>query len=313
MVIMVLDQTIIPNDIVLFTNPSKILGNPVYGRFGKEFPIRFDFLDTMQGGNLSLQVHPMTKYVQDTFGQHYTQDESYYLLDAAEGACVYLGVQNGIKPSDMIKDLRRAESGEIKEFPAEKYANCFPAKKHDHFLIPGGTVHCSGSNAMVLEISSNPYMFTFKLWDWGRLGLDGRPRPINVGHGAKNIQFDRDTDFAKNHLINQIVKLDSGEGWEKEKTGLHQMEFIETVRTWFTEKYPATTEGIEEGSCHVINMIEGKEALVESVNESFEPFVIHYAETMIIPASVGEYTIKPYGESVGKKCGIITASIRTKA
>lgn len=54
------------------------------GEFCAEFPIRFDLLDTMGGGYLSLQVHPLTEYIQDSFGMHYTQDESYYLLDAAE-------------------------------------------------------------------------------------------------------------------------------------------------------------------------------------------------------------------------------------
>lgn len=79
-----------------------LLGDKVHARFGTEFPIRFDFLDTIGGGNLSLQVHPLTEYIQDTFGMHYTQDESYYILDAAENADthVYLGCKTGIQPEN---------------------------------------------------------------------------------------------------------------------------------------------------------------------------------------------------------------------
>ena len=62
--------------------PRSLLGEMVYQRFGAEFPIRFDFLDTMQGGNLSLQVHPLTAYIREKFGVDYTQDESYYMLAA---------------------------------------------------------------------------------------------------------------------------------------------------------------------------------------------------------------------------------------
>jgi len=74
-----------------------LLGDKVHARFGTEFPIRFDFLDTIGGGNLSLQVHPLTEYIQDTFGMHYTQDESYYILDAAENAAhaCLSGLQDG--------------------------------------------------------------------------------------------------------------------------------------------------------------------------------------------------------------------------
>ncbi|MGH2819713.1 MAG: mannose-6-phosphate isomerase, partial [Actinomycetota bacterium] len=65
-----------------------LLGPHVLETFGAEFPIRFDFLDTMEGGNLSLQVHPTSRYIGETFGMRYTQDESYYLMDAAPDAGV---------------------------------------------------------------------------------------------------------------------------------------------------------------------------------------------------------------------------------
>lgn len=159
-----------PSINVVLLRSKDLLGEPVEARFGKDFPIRFDFLDTVGGGNLSLQVHPTTQFIRDSFGMYYTQDESYYLLDAKEGATVYLGLKTGINRDDMINDLREAQKGNI-VFDAERYINRLPAKKHDHYLIPGGTVHCSGAGALVLEISSTPNLFTFKLWDWQRLGL----------------------------------------------------------------------------------------------------------------------------------------------
>src|SRR5512143_534644 len=135
---------------LVYRHPRELLGEAVHARFGEEFPIRFDFLDTMGGGNLSLQVHPPTEYIQDRFGVHYTQDESYYLVDAAPGACVYLGLREGVDRGAMLRDLRRAQQGRFR-FPDERYVNRWPARRHDHFLIPAGTVHCSGKDAVVLE------------------------------------------------------------------------------------------------------------------------------------------------------------------
>ena len=83
-------------------------------------------------------------------------------------------VKEGIVPEEMINALTEAQH--TGHFNAEKYVGNYPVKKHDHVLIPAGTVHCSGRNSMVLEISATPYIFTFKLWDWGRLGI-GRPSP----------------------------------------------------------------------------------------------------------------------------------------
>lgn len=291
-------------DLVLLKS-RELLGEPVEARFGKDFPIRFDFLDTVGGGNLSLQVHPTTQFIRERFGMCYTQDESYYLLDAKDDASVYLGLKTGIDRQALIDDLRKARRGEI-VFDAEKYVNKLPARKHDHYLIPGGTVHCSGANALVLEISSTPNLFTFKLWDWQRLGLDGKPRPINVERGKEVIDWRRDTEYIRQQLANRFTEMARGDGWREERTGLHPNEFIETRRHWFTKPVTHCT-GM---SVNVLNLIEGEEAVIESPRGAFEPFTVHYAETFIVPAGVGEYTISPAGRSAGCECATIKAYVR---
>lgn len=294
-----------PSNNLVFHNTRQLLGGPVEARFGQNFPIRFDFLDTIGGGNLSLQVHPTTQYIRDTFGIYYTQDESYYLLDAEEGSTVFLGLKTGVDPKEMIDALDEAQNTGG-EFDVAKFVNQWPAKKHDHYLIPAGTIHCSGAGAMVLEISATPSIFTFKLYDWGRLGLDGLPRPINIRHGSKVIQWERQTDFTRKHLVNHIEPIAEGDGWREERTGLHENEFIETRRHWFSKPVTMNTDG----GVNVLNLVEGDEAIIESPRGEFEPFVVHYAETFIIPACVGEYTIRPYGAAEGKQCCTIKASVR---
>ena len=295
-------ELIMPAMNLVKRKPKELLGPKVFSRFGAEFPIRFDFLDTMGGGNLSLQVHPTTEYIQQNFGMHYTQDESYYILDAGENASVYLGVKDGVTEQDLIPALKKAETGE-ELFDDTKYINNFPIKKHDHILIPAGTIHCSGKDAMVLEISATPYIFTFKLWDWGRVGLDGKPRPINVDRGAENIRYDRTTEWCRKNLVSPVETLKEEEGLKIEKTGLHELEFIETDRYWFDRKtYFNCSESV-----HMLNLVEGEEVLVTG---NFEPMIVHYAETFIIPSNVKEYYIEPYGKSVGEKVGVIQASVR---
>ena len=290
---------------LVFEQSRALLGNAVQARFGDEFPIRFDFLDTMGGGNLSLQVHPTTEYIREHFGMDYTQDESYYILDASADACVYLGLRDGVVPAEMISELQEAQAGG-KPFDVEKFAGKWPIRKHDHVLIPAGTLHCSGKNSMVLEISATPYIFTFKLWDWGRMGLDGKPRPINIGHGQRVIDWTLGPERTKKELINVFEPVAAGEGWREERTGLHEREFIETRRHWFTGKAVHHTGG----SVNVLNLVEGREAIVESPSNAFRPFVVHFAETFVIPAAVGEYTIRPFGAGEGQECATMKAFVR---
>lgn len=284
-------------DLVLHrTNP--FFGNRVHGRFGKNFPIRFDLLDTFEGGNLSLQVHPLTEYIYQEFGMSYTQDESYYILDAKEDGYCYFGFKDNIDKVAFERELRLSEK--TGEFDAEKYVNKIKVYKHDHISIPAGTIHCSARNTMVLEISACAYIFTFKLYDWGRLGLDGIPRPVHIDHGMKNLQFDRNLDYVMNELYNPFVRVSDYE----EITGLHERQFLETRRASFNQ------EGVileTFGSVNTANLVEGRAAIIESVDGSFEPFVVHYAETFIIPATIQSFKVRSYYD---EPCMLVKAHVR---
>ena len=267
--------------------PLNLLGEKVYSRFGAEFPIRFDFLDTMDGQNLSLQVHPSLDFIRDNYGMTYTQDESYYILDAKDDGGVFLGLKEDVDKDEFINALKEAQK--TNKFDHEKYINRFSAKKHDHFLIPAGTIHCSSYNSMVLEVSATPYIFTFKLWDWDRLGLDGRPRPIHIEEGEKVIDYTRRTKWVKENIVNHFETIHDDIDYKEVKTGLHELEFIET------HVYTSSKEVLHNtnGNLNVLNLVDGVSALIESPKNLFKPFEVHYAETFIIPASVGEYSIKP--------------------
>ena len=284
--------------------PQELLGKRVDEVFGAEFPIRFDMLDTFEGGNLSLQVHPVKDYIRSTFGMTYTQDESYYILDAAEDSCVYIGLKENVDKEKMIADLHAANRGEI-IFDADKYINKIPVKKHDHVLIPAGTVHCSGKNTQVLEISATPYIFTFKLWDWGQIGLDGLPRPVHINHGKKNIQWDRDTKWVMDNLIHREEIIEKTEAYTVEHTGLHELEFIETQR--YTTN--SAVEIKRNGSVAVINLVEGDSAQIKSSTKSWAEKIIHYGETFIVPQNAGDFFVEAEG---GEMIKAMVATVRNQ-
>jgi mannose-6-phosphate isomerase class I len=291
-----------PAQNLVYFGKTNLLGKHVYQRFGSHFPIRFDFLDTMQGDHLSLQVHPKTKYIQETFGMPFTQDESYYILDCEPGGTVYLGLKEGVNQEEFWQTLTLANQGSLPSPAIEKFVNCYPVKRHDHVSIPAGTIHCSGKNTMVLEISATPYIFTFKLWDWGRLGLDGKPRPVHLDHGKANLDWTRTTSFVEKELMKKPEMIRERE----EKTGLHDTQFIETRRLTLDQHEPILVN--THDSVNMANLVEGDEIEIHPIDSSISPLVIHYAETFIVPASVKSYYLK---KRTPGKAMVIQAFVRS--
>lgn len=280
-------------DLLMFSHSKEILGEKNATIFGDEFPIRFDFLDTVEGSNLSIQCHPSVSYIKEHFGENFTQDETYYILDAGEGAEVYLGFQEDIDPVQFCKELEQSNDENV---PVEitKHVQCHPAKKHDLFLIPNRTVHSAGSGNLVLEISATPYIFTFKMYDWLRLDLNGDSRPINIVHAFNNLDFSRKGKKVKEELISTPYELDSGVNWKLVHLPTHPEHFYDIYRFEFSDKVQVQTNG----SCHVLMLVEGFFIMVETEKGCRQRF--NYAETFVISAAAKSYTLINEGKEIVK-------------
>lgn len=274
-------------DFLMFQASSAVLGKHAT-HYGTEFPIRFDFLDTYQGGNLSIQCHPSLKYIRKVFGERITQDETYYILDCEKDAQVYLGFQEGVDPAEFRAVLTESQL-ENKEVNMGVYVQKHPAHRHDLFLIPNGTIHSAGENNLVLEISATPYIFTFKMYDWLRLDLNGIPRPINIDHAFQNLDFQRAGEMVKEKLISKPETISKGEGWELIHLHTHQEHFYDIHRIEFDSEITILTENV----CHVMMLVEGGAIAVKTADST--DVIFNYCETFVIPAAAEYYTLSNKG------------------
>ncbi len=136
---------------------------------GYELPVLIKFIDA--ASDLSVQVHPSDEYARKNEGGQNGKTEMWYVIDAAEGAELVFGLQREISLEEFGESIRKGS--------LEKYLKRVPIHRNDVFYIPSGTIHAIGKGALIAEVQQNSNL-TYRIYDYGRLGKDGRPRQLHV-------------------------------------------------------------------------------------------------------------------------------------
>jgi mannose-6-phosphate isomerase class I len=278
-----------------------IMGERPVSLFGDYFPVRLDYLDTMDGDRLSCQVHPKQAYLREKFNDFMEQQESYYIMENKQGAKVYLGLTETCSDEDFAQALVKSQdSGEAIEFA--DYVQEWDSEKGRLYLIPTGTVHCSGKDNLVLEISATTWWFTFKLYDYVRKDLDGNPRPINIEYGLDNVDFSKRTKWVGDHLMPAPRLLKEINGNREIELGKRQDLLFYVNRIDLVDAWDDDTEG----EFVILNLVEGESVRLQSVDHPDWFVDFSFAEAYIIPADFGKFRVVNLGQ---KACKLIKAGV----
>jgi mannose-6-phosphate isomerase len=149
-----------------------------------QIPYMVKFIDTAK--DLSIQVHPDDQYAK-TYENSSGKSEMWIILQAEQGAGIYLGFRPGVTPNHLTK---MAKSGGA----VDSLLNFYPVLPGDSFFVPAGSIHAIGAGITLLEIQQSSGI-TYRVWDWNRLGLDGKSRPLHLTKAMDVLNF----NFAANN------------------------------------------------------------------------------------------------------------------
>ncbi len=287
---------------LLQAEEERLMGKACQEKFGGYFPIRFNYDDTFHSsGNMSIQVHSDSQYNKENFNEFGRQDESYYIVEAAHGAKTYLGFQDEIDPEEFMDQARRSET-EHCTIDHDHYVNSVESKPGRQLLIPAGTIHSSGRNQVVLEIGSLTVgSYTYKLYDYLRLDIDGVPRPIHTYHGDRVLAKSRNKSWVLDNLVQAPRVIREGDGWSESIIGEHDLLYFSLRHLEFETEIEDDTNG----KFHVLSLVNGEKVRVQSCENPDEYYEQNYLDIILVPASVGRYKIINLGNqpvTVHKTC-----------
>ncbi len=245
----------------------------VYGDF-EDFPLLIKFIDA--NDKLSVQVHPDDAYAKAN-GLDAGKTEMWYIVDAKEGASLVYGLCDKIKPT--AKELLEYnEQGKL----AEKL-NFVPVKKGDCFFIPAGLVHAIGEGIVIAEIQQNSNT-TYRMYDYDRVGKDGKKRELHIEKAAEVIK----TEFDGNFISGKVV--------DETKTILCDCELFSVGKFIVT----GCDLSIEGGTMTSIICLDGNASIMCDGKE----YAVSKGDSYLLPKALSGVTVK------GNKCEIIVSKAK---
>ncbi|WP_297238736.1 type I phosphomannose isomerase catalytic subunit [uncultured Faecalicoccus sp.] len=243
-------------------------GKDCLGTEGKKFeffPMLIKFIDSKQP--LSIQVHPDNEYALRV-EKEYGKTEMWYILDCEEGATLYFGVNQSITKEEFRK---RIEDNTILEVLKE-----VPVHKGDVFFIKAGTIHAIGAGITLCEIQQNSNS-TYRVYDFGRVGKDGKPRELHIDKAIDVSNLDPiDSDFkpAGQPVVDETA----------ETVLLGTCDYFTSFETTLKG---TTVIDVDDESFGTLVLVEGK-AVLENNGETLD---LDKGETAFIEAGSGKVTV----------------------
>jgi mannose-6-phosphate isomerase len=242
------------------------------------FPLLVKLLDARE--RLSLQVHPPAGIAAKLKGEPKT--EMWYVLEADQNAHLIAGLRRGISAADFMRSLQGTAAGGKAPKAIEDCIYRFPVLAGDTFFVPSGRMHAIDAGVVLVEIQQNSDT-TYRVYDWGRVGLDRKPRQLHPQESLVCINFQ---DFEPKKQKPQVEQKGVNGLWRLVECEYFHVHRLDVVNAW-----PDRCDG---STFHIITCISGALGLLTPDGKEER---INVGEFVLLPAALGFYTLAPLEEN----------------
>ena len=243
-----------------------LLGRKVHETYGENFPLLIKFIDARD--DLSIQVHPDDAMAQSVHGQPFGKTEMWYVVSADKDAHLMSGLSAEITPEEYVS---RVENNTITDVLSD-----YKVQSGDVFFLPAGRIHSIGKGCFIAEIQQTSDL-TYRIYDFGRLGLDGKPRELHTELAKDAIDYSVSEDYRTAYTAAQ-----------NEETQLVECEYFKTNLLDLTE--PLSVDVKSKDSFMIVICLEGQGEMKDSEGNVV---ALKQGETVLVPAVTDEITFLP--------------------